>query len=150
MKRDENDLFCNTMNTELDRNAQNAIMCSMKRLPFRYLTLNVRSIWIGPRMDAWRVNYCYLPRSILRYLLRLFECFRIIFRYEKWSDFVPFSRVFAEPFCLNSGNETWFCLAPSCRRKRMWTKKEQEIIKWTIALEMWEKHWQGSKEMVEN
>lgn len=57
----------------------------------------------------------YLPSSNLRYLLRLWECFRIILRYE-WCLTVPFDSCLAEPFCFNSGNDTWFVLFVSYNR----------------------------------
>lgn len=75
--------------------------------------------WIGARMLVMHeVKRIYLPRSILRYLLRVCECFRIIFRFEYCVGFVPCDSCFADPFCLNSGNDTWFCFAPSYTREK--------------------------------
>lgn len=71
-------------------------------------------------------------------MLRLCECFRIIFRYENWCDFVPCDSCLADPFCLNSGNVTWFCLAPSCKLK-IRIRVNRKLWKWRDNIEMCKK-----------
>lgn len=49
----------------------------------------------------------------------------------QYDEFLPCDSCLADPFCLNSGNDTWFCFAPSCLEKtnKQWLIEINDVEK---------------------